>query len=205
MRKQQGFTLIELMIAVMIIGVLAAIAFPSYQRYTVKNAEANAKAQIGQIELQLANWRASALSYRGFVPINGADANGPTYGYAANTTTANTVIYLPLGRTINNYDYVLEIVDGESRSTDVNGRRTGSTSLVPVTASADAAEAGDLNSALGRSYMVVAYPNRRLQQRGAKKFFVHSNGSRCFAAPAFQANLNLTSRDCAGVGVETWQ
>jgi len=48
-RNQKGFTLIELMIVIAIIGILAAIAIPNYLNYTCKSKQSEAKANLDAI------------------------------------------------------------------------------------------------------------------------------------------------------------
>jgi type IV pilus assembly protein PilA len=105
-RVQQGFTLIELMIVVAIIGILAAVAIPAYQDYTIR-------AQVSE-GLSLASGAKTALAefynQRGRFPDNNEslglqDSTDITGSYVdrvdAGTGTDGGIIEVRFGRDVN--------------------------------------------------------------------------------------------------------
>lgn len=61
--KPRGFTLIELMITVVVVGILASIAVPAYTDYVRKSRRADGKTALTRIQLQQEKWRAGHMSY----------------------------------------------------------------------------------------------------------------------------------------------
>lgn len=87
-RIQQGFTLIELMIVVAIIGILAAVALPAYQDYT-------ARSKVTEVMLQLDNCKTGVSE---FIQANGvfpADAD------AAGCSSTVTTKYMAAGLAVD--------------------------------------------------------------------------------------------------------
>ena len=74
LRKSKGFTLIELMIVVAIIGILAAIAIPNFLQYQMKSRQSEAKTNLQAIKTSEVAFQAERGCYVG-VALEGATLN----------------------------------------------------------------------------------------------------------------------------------
>ncbi|MCW8331975.1 type IV pilin protein [Photobacterium sp. SDRW27] len=97
MNKQKGVTLIELMIVVAIIGVLTAIAYPSYQSHVLKSHRNNAMGDLITIQLALEEMRTQGHVYNDTnntvaTLCPSCDTSGDRYNYSITATKSSYTI-----------------------------------------------------------------------------------------------------------------
>ena len=93
--RQQGFTLIELMIVIAIVGILAAIALPAYQDYTIRARMTEVLATAAEAKTSLAEYVAST----GRMPLNALSAGINTQSFGG-TSYVNAITYAKTSDTV---------------------------------------------------------------------------------------------------------
>ena len=101
-KSQQGFTLIELMIVVAIIGILAAIAIPAYQDYTIRAQVSEGLSLTGAAKVAATEYWQDRGEFPSVNESAGlAAANTITGKYVASVAVANNVITVTYGGEAN--------------------------------------------------------------------------------------------------------
>ena len=81
-KDRQGFTLVELMIVVAIIGILAAIAIPNFLKYQAKAKQSEAKVNLKSVYTAELSYLAESDAYNAFSAVGfDIEASSPRYQY----------------------------------------------------------------------------------------------------------------------------
>jgi type IV pilus assembly protein PilE len=100
MKSQNGFTLLELMIVVVVITTLALLAFSGYQQQVRKSRRAEARQIISDIALRQEKWRSNNVAYLGTdssaaeLTAFGAIPSGDYYTISVTTAESGTAYTL---------------------------------------------------------------------------------------------------------------
>lgn len=126
-RTAQGFTLIELMIAVAIVAVLASIAYPAYQDSIRKGRRAEAFTALSMLQQAQERWRSNNASYTSTL-VNTAASTAPPNGLGASSPTPGGLYAIAVDVSTNpstRYTATATAVAGTSQASDGNCKVLG--------------------------------------------------------------------------------
>ncbi|GGX81793.1 prepilin-type N-terminal cleavage/methylation domain-containing protein [Massilia dura] len=97
-RSQAGFTLIEVLVTVVIVGILSAVAIPAYSGHVTRSRTAEAFTALGAAQANAEQFWGNNRTYAGYDGASAFPAATPNFTYALSNATASTFTITATGR-----------------------------------------------------------------------------------------------------------
>ena len=117
MNLQKGFTLIELMVVVVIVAILASVAFPAYQNYVIRGKLMEATSTLSNLRIRMEQYYQDKQNYGSTATICGLTMPGSpevqyfayscNWGAAGVDSTTYTITATGIG-TLSNFIYTID-------------------------------------------------------------------------------------------------
>lgn len=124
--RNKGFTLIELMVTLAIIGILALIAIPGFSEQVAKSRRAEAMRGLSDLQLRQERWRASNTSYGTYANLGSPTVSNYTLSVSGVSATGYTLTATRAGAQLGDRcgDFVLTVASGVASKSLSGGSNT---------------------------------------------------------------------------------
>lgn len=131
MKTQNGFTLIEIMIVVVIVGILATIAFPAYTDYVIRGKIPDATSTLAAKRVQLEQFFQDNRTYVAAPACNADSTSSQYFDFSCSVQTATTYTLQAAGKaSMAGFTYTVDQSNAKATTAVPTGWATNATCWV---------------------------------------------------------------------------